>query len=224
MLKLVIFDCDGTLHNSVGGIALGLRHALDEHSHKHGLESPDLSGLGRRLARPMHHVIDELLGHTVPDAVVQSVLASYENYMDGKPVGALYDGIEDVLSQLQSRGYFMAMVTGMGGRGVAHLLDTYPIGQYFDVIKHADNAPSKPSPQSMYDIMAQLGIDCADNIVMIGDTLTDMDYARAGGASSIAVAWGYENIDILQNRGGATCTAQQVSDLLPCIETCIGTV
>ena len=100
------------------------------------------------------------------------------------------------------------------------LFDTYAIGQYFDGVKHADNAPYKPSPQSLYDLMSELGIDCADNIVMIGDTVTDMQYARAGGASSIAVGWGYERIENLQNY--AIQTAHQPSDLLACIEKCIG--
>ena len=217
-LKLVIFDCDGTLHNSVGGIELGLKHAFSQN----GLDAPDLRGLGRRLAQPMGYIIPQLLGHQVTDERVNSVLSSYEDYMDNKPLGALYDGISDVLKQLHSRGYLMAMVTGMGGRGVLNLLNTYPIGQYFDAIKHADNAPSKPSPQSLYDIMSELGIDCADNIVMIGDTVTDMQYARAGGASSIAVGWGYENLETLHQQGGATQNAHQVTDLLGCIENCIG--
>ena len=217
-LKLVIFDCDGTLHNSVGGVELGLYHAFA----KNNLPKPDLTGLGRRLARPMYDVIGTVLDRDTPDGVGKSVLSDYENYMDGKPIGSLYDGVMDVLAELQSRGYLMAMVTGMGGRGVVNLLDTYPIKQYFDAVKHADNAPSKPSPQSLYDIMSELGIDCADNIVMIGDTVTDMDYARAGGVASIGVAWGYETIDTLKSRGGATHIAHQVHDVLDIIETCIG--
>ena len=112
-LKLVIFDCDGTLHNSVGGIELGLKHAFAQN----GLDMPDVTGLGRRLAQPMGYIIPQLLGHKATDELTKSVLATYETYMDNKPIGALYEGITDVLSKLQSRNYLMAMVTGMGDGG-----------------------------------------------------------------------------------------------------------
>ena len=217
-LKLVLFDCDGTLHNSVGGIALGLQYAFTQH----GLDVPNLDTVGRHLARPMPYVIGELLGKHATDTGVQSVLSTYENYMDNKPIGALYQGIPHVLSHLQEHGYLMGIVTGMGGRRLSNLLDTHAIGQYFDAVKHADNAPSKPSPQSLYDMMYQLGIDCADNIVMIGDTITDMQYARAGGASSIGVGWGYDSTTNLSTHGGASQIAHGVDDLLDCIERCIG--
>ena len=103
-LKLVVFDCDGTLHNSVGGVEQGLQYALSIN----GITGIDVSGVGRMLARPLYMVVPHLLNVSADDAIVGQVLDAYDTYMDndGHPrqMGSLYTDIETMLSQLYAHG------------------------------------------------------------------------------------------------------------------------
>ena len=67
-------------------------------------------------------------------------------------------------------------------------------------MKTADDGPSKPHPEILYQAMAENGVEPQDT-VMIGDTTYDIEMARAAGVSAVGVSWGYHETQTLFDAG-----------------------
>lgn len=218
MLKLVIFDCDGTLYNNIGGIVQGLDFALSQH----GYFNTNLSDVKYNLARPFNTMVGDLISLPADNATTTAIAETYHNHMIEQDTGDLYPNTIATLESLKNAGYLMAMVTGMGGRGVDRLFATYPIAPYFDAVKHGDNGANKPDPTSLYDIVKTLGIASVSDVVMIGDSLADMHYAQNANCPSIGVTWGNESEQSLTTTGNATTIAHDMTQIPTLVHQTIG--
>jgi phosphoglycolate phosphatase len=79
------------------------------------------------------------------------------------------------------------------------------------VSRTADDCPSKPHPAMVQECCEASGISPADTIV-IGDSIYDMEMAKAAGASALGVAWGYGAVDALE-RSGADAIAHRAINI-----------
>jgi phosphoglycolate phosphatase len=200
-MKLIIFDCDGTLVDSQHAICAAMEHAFT------------------RLALPLpsRGEILGVVGLSLPQAFavlapqhplsVQSELAEYyRSDFPGKRQqpqmhDPLYPGIADVVTALAERGdTLLGIATGKSQRGVERLLTREGWQGHFVTIQTADENPSKPDPSMILNAMAQTGADPASTL-MIGDTTYDIEMARAAGVGALAVAWGYHAPDLLIGAG-----------------------
>ena len=203
-MKLIIFDCDGTLVDSQHMICAAMREAYEAH----GLLVPErerllgIVGLSlpdafRRLAQGGHapetHPVDSLVAHyrTAFAALRQSV-AHLE---------PLYPGTREALDQLAQRpDTVLGIATGKSQRGVRTVLARHGLADHFATIQTADDAPSKPHPGMVLAAMRATGIG-AENTVVVGDTVFDIEMARAAGARTIGVGWGYHRPEALAQAG-----------------------
>ena len=69
-------------------------------------------------------------------------------------------------------------------------------------LQSADHGPGKPAPHMLQRALAEAGTEAVDS-VMIGDTVFDMEMARAAGVSAIGVTWGYHESGDLLDAGAA---------------------
>src|SRR5690606_39002992 len=84
----------------------------------------------------------------------------------------------------------LGVATGKSDRGLRSCLVLHGVFDLFVTLQTADRHPSKPNPAMLQQAMAEAGAAAADT-VMIGDTVYDIDMARAAGCRSIGVAGGY---------------------------------
>ncbi|HRD76524.1 MAG TPA: HAD-IA family hydrolase [Hyphomicrobiaceae bacterium] len=200
-MKLVIFDCDGTLVDSQNAIFAAMQHAFG----REGLPVP-----------PRHRVL-EVVGLSLPEAFavlageharpVQTRLA--EAYRTDFPrareeVGErdpLFEGTAELIAALFGAGDVMlGIATGKSRRGVARLLAQEGWEGHFATIQTADTHPSKPHPSMIETAMRETGVG-PERTVMIGDTSFDMEMARAAGVGAIGVSWGYHPVERLESAG-----------------------
>lgn len=192
--ELLVFDWDGTLIDSIGSIVACTQTTLGEL----GLEPlPDLAirqtiGLG----------LKETLETLLPDADAELAKRIREVYFHHwlttychEPI--LFPDVEPTLRQLADAGYVMAVATGKSRRGLERDMGRIGLREYFATTRTVDEAPSKPSPQMLLDVLDDLGVG-ATAALMIGDTTHDLHMARAAGVAGVAVTGGSQTRETLE--------------------------
>ncbi len=191
MIRLALFDCDGTLVDSQANIC----QAMEEAFAAARLDPPPRPAIRRAVGLSLAEVIHQLLPDA--DAALRARLAQdyraifFQRREAGAMAGEpLFEGIAELLDTLAEGGWSLGVATGKSDRGLAHILAHHGIAHRFVTLQTADRHPSKPHPAMLEAAMAEAGADPGAT-VMIGDTSYDMAMARAGGVRAIGVAWGY---------------------------------
>ncbi len=205
--RLLVFDWDGTLMDSVGAIVACTQHAIRDL----GLEECP----AERVRRAIGLGLDESLAIFFPDAdpatgaqVGRQVAARYrelwfETYKD-RP--ALFPGASETLAALGAAGYLMAVATAKSRRGLERELDKTGLAGTFHASRTMDECPAKPHPQMLLDLMDELGAR-PDSTLMIGDTAWDLGMARNAAASAVAVLTGSHSREELESAAPLACLA-----------------
>ena len=210
-IRLAVFDCDGTLSDGQAGVC----HAMDTAFAVAGLPAPDQ----HQVRRIVGLSLPQAVRHLAPDAAPEQQAAAVEAYKaafrasreDGSLREPLYPGIVDLLHRLHGHGWTLAVATGKSDRGLAATLAANGLTQLFAATHTADRHPSKPHPAMLQAAMADTLAEPAQT-VMIGDTVFDIDMAKAAGTRAIGVAWGYhEPAELLH--AGAEPVAQDIAGL-----------
>lgn len=216
-MRLVIFDCDGTLIDS--------QHAI------YGSMSQAFGALG--LPAPARADVLGIVGLSLPEALAvlapresesvrRELVESYKSGFVGVRARpnhqeALYDGVSDVVAALAARDdTLLGIATGKSKRGVARLLAQEGWEGRFITIQTADDHPSKPHPSMILRAMAETGA-APHQTIMIGDTTYDMEMARRADVGAIGVAWGYHTSERLTS-AGAHAVVTEGARLLDAIE------
>lgn len=200
-LKLVIFDCDGTLVDSQHMIVAAMTQAYGAHD----LPVPDretlLSIVGLSLIEAFTALGKGRERFPVASLAEHYKLAFHALRSSGQHMEPLYPGAAEAIEMLARRGdVALGIATGKSQRGVRLVLGHHGLIERFITIKTADDAPSKPDPGMVVDAMREAGV-AAENTVVVGDTVYDIAMARAAGASGIGVAWGYHPREALADAG-----------------------
>ncbi|GAA69090.1 HAD-IA family hydrolase [Pseudoalteromonas sp. BSi20429] len=185
--KLVIFDWDGTVMDSVTKIVNCIRSSAESLN----LVSPNDLAIKNIIGMSLEKAIDVLF----PDNVAQhQALISgykYQYSVDTTPT-PIFANVVSVLGALKEQGIVLAVATGKGRGGLERLLEQSQLRHFFSATRTSDEAQSKPSPDMLYQLLEELGISAQD-AVMIGDTQIDMTMAKAAGMDRIGVTMGVHN-------------------------------
>jgi phosphoglycolate phosphatase len=213
-MKLVLFDCDGTLVDSARLIHEVMARTFVAFGHKR----PDVAttksiigltldiAIARMQGKP--HVDDEAIAMT---AHYKSIYGEVRDEPDMQT--PLFDGIKPLIDGLAQRDELLiGAVTGKSRRGLTQILEAHSFTPYFVVSRTADDCPSKPHPAMVAECCSETGMDPHDTIV-IGDAIYDMQMAKSAGATAIGVAWGYASVEDLL-AAGADAIAHHPNDLL----------
>jgi phosphoglycolate phosphatase len=219
-LRLVIFDLDGTLVDSAGGIHRCISKTLERHELPPVTYEFVLGGIGLGLA--------EAWARIAPDADDKMVAALTETYREvflaaraaGEEQDPLFPGAKEALADLDAAGHLMGIATNKGRPGVSHVLDLHGIGGHFVAIRSAHDGPAKPHPDAILDVLAKTGAE-ARHTVFVGDTETDMITAQNAGVAALGVGWGYHPPNRLLGLG-AKAVAQDFAEVPELVSRIIG--
>ena len=198
-MRLVVFDMDGTLIDSVALIVETVTAAFEAVDEPVPTEAAirAISGITAK----------EAMGILAPGADpdrIEVIMDSYRtHYRSRTGIGRepLFDGAFAALDRLQRQPEtVLAIATGKGYRGAVALLESHEIIGLFHSIQTPDHNRGKPDPQMIEAAMEQAGIG-REATVMIGDTVHDMRMARAAGVKALGVAWGYHTVEELREAG-----------------------
>lgn len=199
--KLIIFDLDGTLADTVESITEAMNAALTEM----GLPLRDEAYIRRSVGNGSRTLCVRVLPEDRrDDATVAKLLKIYdrtygETYMHVK---SLYPGMTDALEALHARGYKMAVFSNKQDAYVKNLCRALLPEGYFGAAEgQLDGRPIKPDPATALEICARLGI-APEDAVMVGDGETDVELSLRGGLTPVSVTWGFCSREQLAAAGG----------------------
>lgn len=221
-MRLVLFDCDGTLVDSAGLIHEVMARTFVAYD----LPRPDISETKSIIGLTLDIAIARMMGQAHVDDRAIAMTAYYKSiYADVRAEAGfqepLFAGISDVMSTLSARDdLVLGAVTGKSRRGLNVISQTHGFTPIFAVSRTADDCPSKPHPAMVTECCAEANI-AASYTIVIGDAIYDMQMAKSAGATAIGVAWGYASVPELV-AAGADSIARTPSDLIRVLETSHG--
>lgn len=202
MKKLILFDLDGTLLDTLEDLSEAVNQALAKRNlHLHTVaEYRRMVGHGVR--NLVQQALEASLNQTDPaltDEYIDAALADFKSYYQAH-IDVLthpYPGIPELLAELQAQGVKMAVASNKFQEGTEYLIRRFFPGIHFvSILGNRPGWPLKPDPEIVQEVLRSAQVKQADTI-LVGDSPTDMRTAANGGIDAIAVTWGYRTAEDL---------------------------
>lgn len=185
--RLIVFDWDGTLMDSIATIvACAVDAATDVGAADPGTAGRIREAIGLGLDHTARHVVPESKAH-LREAWVERYRHHWLNGYRDRPL--LFPGVDQMLAELAGAGYWLAVATGKSRSGLDRDLAGTGQAHRFLATRTVSEALSKPHPQMLEDILAELGVS-RRQALMVGDTTFDLDMANNAGVASVGVLTG----------------------------------
>lgn len=200
MIKLAIFDLDGTLINSLFDLGDSVNQTLEAHGYaKHSYnEYRFFVGNGTRLL--INRALPEKVRGTELEEQIHSEFSALyaKNYLSKTKV---YDNLEEELQKLKSDGIRLAVATNKPDRFAKEIIKALFGDDFFDVVcGSTDDIARKPQPDILLKIMNTLGTS-PNETVMVGDSDVDIITSKNAHTHSIGCLWGFRGKDELEKAG-----------------------
>ncbi|HHJ4328346.1 TPA: phosphoglycolate phosphatase [Klebsiella pneumoniae] len=193
--KLVMFDLDGTLIDSIDGLAGAVNSMLQQCRRAPVAVEQVRMWVGNGAPVLVRRALAGQLDHAaVDDAAASEALALfYDAYAGAHASSSLYPGVNPTLGWLRSQGVELALISNKPERFVGPLLDDLKIGHYFRWVIGGDTLPQqKPDPAALLFVMRMAGVS-ASEALFVGDSRNDVLAARAAGVPCAAMSYGYNH-------------------------------
>jgi len=217
-INSLIFDLDGTLADTMPGLAAALRYVMDElECEKLGCQKPSDDFVRRNIGSGARNLLQKAFGDSA-DQLMPTALPMFTDYYAKNAVAGvtLYPGVATTLDRLANK-HPMALVTAKIKIATLFILEHFDISKYFSVVITADDVKNrKPDPEGVNKILKELN-DHPSRSMLIGDTQIDVLTAKNAGVVSCAVTYGYGREQLLQEAlyDHVIDTCAELLDLVP---------
>ncbi|MCI4410285.1 MAG: HAD-IA family hydrolase [Thiotrichales bacterium] len=191
--RAIIFDWDGTLMDSDRRIVDCLKAAavradlplLADQAYR------DIIGLSLPVALATLYPQATEWQHKVLDAVYR-----WQFMEANTTLMQPFEGMHDLLKDLRSAGYLLAIATGKSRHGLELVLAETGTTDYFDITKSGEETACKPNPLMLQQIIDAFGI-AVNQALMVGDSVFDLEMAQAIGMPAVAMTHGVHGVEAL---------------------------
>ncbi|WP_068637422.1 HAD-IA family hydrolase [Thauera butanivorans] len=200
-IRALIFDLDGTLVDTIGGIAKAINCALVRHS----LAPLTISEIADRVGEGGTALVEYALKKARREVDSERAAQLQESYFQAYLSAPIHEtrvfpGVIPMLEYAKARDLDLAICTNKAGVLAKAVLDGLDLTRYFRFLVYGDSLPHrKPHPGPIEWIVGRLGLP-PDACVMIGDTENDVCAARNSGVRSVFVSFGYSRLESLSSQ------------------------
>lgn len=209
--KLIGFDLDGTLVNSLPDLALSVNSALNELDLPSAPEELVLTwignGAGVLIARALDWATAQT-GRTLSAVEIEQVKTRFNFYYGENlcHLSRLYPNVKETLATLKEQGFLLAVVTNKPTAYVIPVLQAFGIAELFDETLGGQSLPQiKPHPAPLYYLCGKFGL-YPKQILFVGDSRNDILAAHSAGCPVVGLTYGYNyNIPIAESQPDWVC-------------------
>lgn len=198
--KLIIFDLDGTLLNTINDLAYAVNYALG----KSGFPIHDVEKYKFFVGNGIVKLIERALPESERNEenihlIREHFVFYYERH--SADFTQPYDGIHELLTELQSRGLKIAVASNKYHKATEELIcKFFPDIHFVAVFGQREGIPAKPNPTIVYDILRKARISTSETLY-VGDSGIDMQTALNARIDSAGVTWGFRPREELEKHG-----------------------
>lgn len=192
MKKLVIFDLDGTLLNTIEDLGNAANHALS----KNGYPTHSLASYPFFVGNGVRNLIRKALPDDMrTDSIIESLLKDFKEYYNEHNTDCTkpYDGIEELLRNLQDNGVKIAVASNKYQQATEKIIAHY-FGDidFVAVYGQREGVNVKPDPSVVFSILSDAKVPKSE-VLYVGDSGVDMETARRACVDSVGVTWGFRS-------------------------------
>ena len=212
MKKLLIFDLDGTLLNTIADLAHSTNYALE----KNGFPTHHLEEYNYFVGNGINKLFERALpeGEKTEENIAkirQDFLAHYD--VHNADASRPYEGIPELLQALQDKGIQLAVASNKYQAATTKLVGYFfPSIRFTAVLGQREGVKTKPDPGIVSEIREKAHVEAADTLY-IGDSNVDMQTAINSVVDACGVTWGFRPASELESYH-PKYIAQKASDIL----------
>lgn len=194
MIKLAIFDLDGTLLNTIADLGVSTNHALKVLGYPtHALEKYNFM-VGNGINVLFEKALPE--GHKTVENVAKmrdEFINYYQNNLTANTEP--YEGIIELLNNLHDKGIALAVASNKYQQGTTTLVEHFfPTIPFVAALGQRENIPTKPDPHIINDILSTYPVK-REEVIYIGDSGVDMKTAQNAQLTACGVSWGIRPLE-----------------------------
>ena len=195
--KLIIFDLDGTLLNTIGDLAIGCDHMLSLRGLPGHTYEEYCTFVGNGIMRLVERALpEELRTEEYVKAARKDFVDYYIEHIDQKSVP--YEGITELIEELQAKGAKLAVASNKFQAGTEKLIKKFfPNIDFVEICGNREGVPLKPDTALVDIILEKAGVE-RNRVAMVGDSGVDIQTAHNAGITSVGVSWGFRSVEELK--------------------------
>lgn len=201
MKKLVIFDLDGTLLDTLEDLTTATNHALALHGLPRRSTDEVRAFVGNGIPRLAALAVPTDTDSATEAAVLKDLLYYYQSHC--REQTRPYPGVSDLLGELKKQGIKTAVVSNKADAAVRVLCEEYFPGLCDFCAGEKADVRKKPAPDTVFAVLTQLKINKTD-AVYVGDSEVDIATAKNAGLPCLSVTWGFRDEKTLLAAGAET--------------------
>jgi phosphoglycolate phosphatase len=193
--RMILIDVDGTLVDSVPALAFCVDAMMARLGRPARGKSEVRNWVGNGGERLVRRALTGTLDGEPDEADYERAYPIFlELYRENTSERShLYPGIREGLDYLKASGYPLGCVTNKAAQFTEPLLEDLGVRGYFEIVVSGDTLPrKKPDPMPLLHAAAHFGVEPADAL-MVGDSVSDVNAARAAGFAIVCMSYGYNH-------------------------------
>ena len=218
-VSAVMIDLDGTLLDTIPDLAAAVNGMFDALGQKPLPLETITTYVGKGIPRLVERALArDINGHVDPRAMTEALPVFERVYteINGRHT-TIYPGVREGLELLRSAGFPLACVTNKAGAFTGPLLERMGLAEYFSLTVAGDTLPrKKPDPDQLLHACSHFAVP-PSCMLMIGDSVNDVQAARAAGCPVFCVPYGYDEGHAVQNLE-VDAIVGALSDCIPLIK------
>lgn len=189
--KGIIFDLDGTLLDTIDDLAKAGNAVLQDL----GFKPQERAYFEQYLGNGIYNLVSKIIPKPLSEIELNNAYQKFLNYysqcynIDTKP----YPGVIDTVNKLEKMGYLLAVVSNKKEEYLKELIKFhFPNNQFVCILGEKDNQPKKPNRVLAEEVAQKMMID-TNNLVMVGDSEVDVNFAKNANMLSVVVTYGFRS-------------------------------
>lgn len=195
VVKMVMVDLDGTLIDTAPDLAACANRMLEELGRTPHAPKRVATWIGNGVPRLVKRALTDSMDGEPPEELFERGLASFNAHYAAhvSDLSQPFPGVVEGLEHLANRGYSLACITNKAERFTLPLLRNLKLDGFFQLVLSGDSLPrQKPDPLPLQHACEHFGIT-PDHGLLVGDSINDVQAARAAGMPVVCVPYGYNH-------------------------------